>query len=202
MNNFNDLGIDNGTHPSNGLVLQLALPPNKSSPPVLLDYFTNPKDSIYSDSQGSASRLPNGNFLLEYGQIPVIQEFGPSGPSSSDVRWTARFGLDNLVQSYRGYKTSWQGFPTTTPDLAVEEESNGCHVGYVSWNGATNVQAWVVYGGWVKDRLSQVDKVENKGFETQFAVNQPCVQVAAIVNGKLSTMSDVVCNSTDETRYG
>lgn len=169
---------------------------------MLLDYFTNPKHTFYSGSQGSNSRLPNGNFLLEYGQIPVITEFGPSSQNSSDIRWTARFGQDNLVQSYRGYKSSWQGFPTTTPDLAVEEESNGCHVGYVSWNGATNVQAWVIFEGWVKDRLSQVDKVKNRGFETQFPVGQPCVQVAAIVNGEVSTRSDVVCSITNETRHG
>ena len=183
-------------------MLQLVLPPDKSSPPVLLDYLTDPKELLYSGSQGSNSLLPNGNFLLEYGQIPVMKEFGPSGPNSSDVRWTARFGLDNLVQSYRGYKSNWQGFPTSTPDLAVEEGSNGCRVGYVSWNGATNVQAWVVYEGRAEDRLSQVDKVGNKGFETQFLAGQPCVQVAAIVKGEVSTRSSVVCSFTNQTRRG
>ena len=194
------MGIENGTHPSNGLVLRLTLPPSKSSPPVVLEHLSDPVESIYSDSQGSTSLLANGNFLVDYGEIPVIKEFGPSSSNGSSVRWTARFGLDNLVQSYRGYKSDWQGFPTTSPDLAVEEDSNGCRAGYVSWNGATNVHEWVVYEGRVKSKLSEVGRVGNKGFETQFTVAQPCVQVAAMVDGIISTKSGIVCAFSNETR--
>ena len=121
FNNFNALGIDNGTHPSNSLVFRLTLPPNKSDPQVVLDYFSDQSDFIYSDSQGSLSLLPNGNYLVGYGSIAVLKEYSTSGAnSSSSVRWTARFGADNRVQSYRGYKAEWQGFPTSSPDLVLE----------------------------------------------------------------------------------
>ena len=202
FNNYNALGVDNGTHPSDGLVLQLALPPNKSDPPVLLDYLSDPNDHIYSGSQGSTSLLPNGNFILQYGQIPVLKEFGCSGPNGSTARWTARFGLDNLVQSYRGFKSDWQGFPTSNPDLAIGEGSNGCRAGYVSWNGATNVQEWVVYEGRTEGRLSHVGRVGYKGFETEFSVGQPCVQVAAVVDGEISSKSGVKCYPSNETLHG
>ena len=170
----------------------MTLPPNKSSPPVLIDYLSDPNDAIYSGTQGSCALLPNGGFLVGYGQIPIIEEFGPSRPQG-DLRWTARFGFDNLVQSYRAYKDEWHGFPTTSPDLAVEEDSSGCGTGYVSWNGATDVEEWVVYEGRTRDTLSLVNRIGYKGFETQFTVGQPCVQVAAVVHGRISARSSVVC---------
>lgn len=200
FNNFN-MALDNGTHPSIGLALQLTTPPNRSNPPVVVDFLFDPKDPIYADSQGSTLLLPNGNVLMGYGQIAVMKEYRPSGPNSSDVLWTARFGLDNLVQSYRGFKTEWQGFPTTIPDLVVEEGGNDCRAAYVSWNGATSVEGWVVYEGWANDRLSQVARIGYKGFETQFTFDQPCVQVGALVNGKVSTRSSVVCTSMNGTRH-
>lgn len=178
------------------------MPPNKSSPPVVIDYLSDPNESIYSDSQGATTFLSNGDIFMGYGEITVLKEFGPSDPSGADVRWTARFGFDNLVQSYRGFKTEWQGFPITSPDLVVEEDGNGCRAGYVSWNGATNVREWVVYEGLAEDRLSQVSRIGYEGFETQFTVGQPCVQVAAIVNGELSTRSSVVCSFSNKTIHG
>lgn len=131
-----------------------------------------------------------------------MKEFGPSDPSGGDVRWTARFGFNNLVQSYRGFKTKWQGFPTTRPDLFVEKNGNGCQRGYVSWNGATSVEDWIVYEGGAEDKLSQVRRLRYEVFETQFGVDQPCVQVAAIVGGQVCSKSSVVCAFSNSTRRG
>ena len=122
-----------------------------------------------------------------------MREYGPNDPSGSDVRWTARFGLNNLVQSYRGFKQEWHGTPTTAPDLVVQTGSDGCATGYVSWNGATDVDAWVVLEGPAADQLVQVSQVEYKGFETEFVVVESCVQVAAVIKGKMSMQSSIVC---------
>ena len=202
FNNYNALGIDNGTHPSNGLVLGLTLPPNKSNSPVILDYLADPNNPIYSGSQGSTSLLPNGNFFLQYGQIPLVKELGSSGPNGSTNLWTARFGLDNLVQSYRGFKSDWHGFPTSSPDLALGDVVNGCRVAFVSWNGATDVSEWVVYGGRNQSGLASVGSVGYKGFETEFLVSEPCVQVGAVVDGEVSARSDVVCSFDNRTLRG
>ena len=178
------------------------MPPNRSNPPQLIDHLSDPTNPIYADSQGSTSILPNGNVFLDYGQISVLTEFGPSDPSGGDVRWTARFGFNNLVQSYRGFKTEWQGFPTTRPDLFVEKSGGSCRKGYVSWNGATNVEDWIVFEGGAEDKLSQVGRLRYAGFETQFGVNQPCVQVAAVVGGQISSKSSVVCAVSNSTVRG
>lgn len=201
FNNFNT-AFDNGNHSSNGLVLQLALPPNKSSPPVVLEILSDPDDPIYSESQGSTTLLPDGASIVGYGQIPVLKEFRHDYSSGRDVvLWTGRFGFDNIVQSYRGIKARWQGFPTTSPDLVVESNGIGCYVGYVSWNGATNVETWVVYEGRAADRLPHVRRIGYEGFETQFTVGQPCVQVAATVQGEVSARSSVVCHFANETSH-
>ena len=201
---FNNLNTPNiaGTHPSIGLALQLTIPPNKSTPPVVTDYLSDSTDAIYSGTQGSTSLLANGNFFVDYGEISVLKEYGPRGPNGNRVLWTARFGFNYLVQSYRGYKTQWHGFPTTHPSLAVEEDDSGCTLGYVSWNGATDVEEWVVYEGWTENRLSQVSRIGYKGFETQFSFDQPCVQVAAIVRGRSLARSNVMCTRRNLTRYG
>ena len=72
----------------------------------------------------------------------------------------------------------------------------------MSWNGATNVTGWVVFEGWNEDRLVHVGLVGYKGFETTFLVSEPCVQVAAVVDGEISARSDVVCDSSNKTLHG
>ncbi len=127
---------------------------------------------------------------MDYGQIAVLKEYGPN--SNSDIRWTAQFAAPNLVQSYRGFKHVWHATPTTCPDLVVEKNST-CGVGYVSWNGATEVTAWAVYEGPTNNQLSFVGKVAYKGFETMFTVAGECVQVAAVIDGKECSRSNVAC---------
>ncbi|KAK4691067.1 hypothetical protein P7C71_g5856, partial [Lecanoromycetidae sp. Uapishka_2] len=194
FNNFNQ-ALDNGTNPSNGLELQLTLPPNKASPPVVLEQLLDTSDLLYADSQGSAQFLPNGNIFLDYGAIAVMREFGPSPPNGSDLRWSARFAADNVVQSYRGFKHEWHATPKTDPNLVVVAGSGGtgCSAGYVSWNGATDVEAWVVYEGPDQSHLSRAGRVGFKGFETDFVVGEACVQVIAVVDGKECKRSNIAC---------
>lgn len=120
-----------------------------------------------------------------------MKEYGPDDPPGSDVRWTARFGADNLVQNYRGFKAEWHGRPTTSPDLVVVAFSNGTAAGYVSWNGATDVEGWEVSEGPSASELSFVGNVGHGGFETEFGVTKEYVQVAAIVGGKQVAKSNV-----------
>ena len=124
-----------------------------------------------------------------------MREFGPNDPSGNDLRWQARFGSDNLVQSYRVYKHKWNGKPKTAPNLVVDFDVGGCSTGYVSWNGATDVSVWTISEGRVGGPLVQTRKVEFKGFETKFPVSEVCVQVAAVVGGE-STKSNLVCGDS------
>ena len=63
------------------------------------------------------------------------------------------------------------------------------------------MQKWEIFEGPLEGRLSPVGRVGYRGFETQFSVGQPCVQVAAMVGGDISARSDVVCTFSNKTSH-
>ncbi|KIW91154.1 uncharacterized protein Z519_08049 [Cladophialophora bantiana CBS 173.52] len=181
--------------PTTGVTLQLTLPPDPSSPPVLITNLTDPALRVDAWSQGSFLHLPNGNMFMGYGSDPVMVEYGPpeKGATVANARWSATFGYGDLVSSYRSYKQVWHATPATNPDLIVLEAEandqlhcagNSTYRGYVSWNGATDVTAWMVYAGATNNSLNAVGRAMKFGFETEFAVPNDAmfVQVGAIEN--------------------
>lgn len=136
---------------------------------------------------------------MGYGLDPVIKEYGPAGTGNA-VRWSARYGIDGRVQIYRAFKSEWHGRPTSKPSLIVEPPAangtDGCATGYVSWNGATDVEGWAVSVGGSPSGVVGVGEVRYQGFETGFVVGGRCVQVSAVVAGEVQQRggrSDVVC---------
>ncbi|KAI4215954.1 MAG: hypothetical protein LQ351_001450 [Letrouitia transgressa] len=195
FNNFAS-APDNGSRPSHGLELQLSLPPDKSKSPQVVQYLSDLTEPIYDESQGSMQILENRNVFLDFGQIPVMKEFSPGYPSSSAVRWTARFGQDNRVQSYRGFKQQWHATPSYRPSLVVKQnESAGCVTGYVSWNGATDVTAWEIWEGANQKYLSKTGRIHRRGFETKFHLKETCAQAVALRGEKVASKSRVACTT-------
>lgn len=128
----------------------MSVPPDESKPPTVLEVLAEPNDPIFADSQGSNEVLSSGNRLLGYGIIAVLRDLGPrdSDNVSSELRLTARFGADSLVQSYRGFKQERHAVPSTTLSLAIERNGTAaCGTGYVSWKGAIDVDTWLVLQG-------------------------------------------------------
>lgn len=66
----------------------------------------------------------------------------------------------------------------------VANATTGCTTGYVSWNGATDVEGWKVSAGDSAGKLVGVGEVRYAGFETGFVVGGRCVQVSAVVSGR------------------
>lgn len=104
--------------------------------------FTVPDAKILSTSQGSLQTLPNGHVLVGYGYNGVIAEFSAEGEllCSAYLQPSSTFGSGD-VQSYRNLKFNWTGMPDTNPDLAVGNDKL-----YMSWNGATEVDTWLLLG--------------------------------------------------------
>ena len=164
--------------------------------------------STDTNSQGSNLVLPNGNHLVDYGQIPLAREYGPdrssnnkSNPGDTDVRWQARFGADNLVQNYRMFKQQWKATPFgTRPSLFVEAtgaavDQDGCRFAYASWNGATSVKAWKVYEGYHPTKINYVRKIPFRGFETRFVSGAIVLQVGAVMEDGAEYKSAIVSGS-------
>ncbi|KAI5456715.1 ASST-domain-containing protein [Mariannaea sp. PMI_226] len=182
---------------SRALVFDVALPPNPSVPPVLV-YALTPLDEMYSECQASFDMaLSNGNKLMSDGPIPLIREYGPSG-DSEDIVWEGRYGYDNKAQSYRVFKSEWHGTPTTwMPRLVVEDKLDRL-TGYVSWNGATDVESWNVYTVKRGVRLEPAGWAKKAGFETMIEMppqfnNSMCFVVGAVQKGVEIAQSNMAC---------
>jgi len=131
--------------------------------------------SVLSNSQGSVQILPDGNTFVCFGRAPYFTEFNSSGKQLFST-W-----FSPPLQSYRGFRASWWGQPTTLPNLAVSRTSKGTTV-YASWNGATTVSAWRVLAGPTPGHLSAVGQFGKTFFETTMRVSstQPYFAVQAL----------------------
>lgn len=145
----------------------------------LVQSFADPSDPIYAVSQGSMQVLPSDHVVLGYGSVPTLKEFNPNGDTVLSVSW----GRPKGVQSYRVNKAPWVGTPRTKPDVAACREGNQTSV-FMSWNGATEHEMWVVHGGAVGGNLTEVARVEKSGFETVVEVPGVLGAVRVEASGK------------------
>jgi hypothetical protein len=114
-------------------------------------------------SQGSFQALPNGNRFMAQGGLPNFTEFKPDGTIVFDATLPAR------TFSYRVERFGWAGRPTDKPAVAATTTASGATVS-VSWNGATDVSSWDVFGGDSPQSVTRLATVPSAGFETQVPV--------------------------------
>lgn len=199
---------------STALGLLVSLPPSKANPPKLWSHLQDSEDKIVAFAEGSYQLLDDTNTntptphrsatdgqgipaFVGYGTSPTMKEFNGDG----EVVYSADFGYKNLThlaESYRAFKSSWQATPTTPISLVVKPVSgngNGtCARAYVSWNGATDVEEYVVFGGADRAEMKPVGRFVKMGFETAFEVlgDFEFVQAGAVEDGRVVGMSSVV----------
>lgn len=167
--------IDNNTVPASGKFLEINLKDKQVS--LLGSKYYNASGPIFPTAQGSFSEMQNGNYFTGNGWIPVLEEFSPNGTTVA----TYQFGNATLrpgggyfsggrgTLSYRGFKRRWVGCPKNLkPQIVAEyigamDAPKGTRV-YISWNGATEVKEWELWGGIAS--VSHIQNVEKKGFET------------------------------------
>lgn len=158
-----------GDH-SRGMMLELDT--EAMTAKLLFDYY-DPKHPKLAESQGSMQLMDNGNVVVDYGFFPTFTEFSADGEVICDVRlapwliWQA-----GMVTSYRGFKTDkWVGKPWYAPEVLLRPDEG---VLYVSWNGATEVDRWVLQGadweGVGHDLYEDLDIQTKDGFESSFDI--------------------------------
>ncbi|HEX5191513.1 MAG TPA: arylsulfotransferase family protein [Solirubrobacteraceae bacterium] len=133
------------------------------------------KPPVLSEALGSIQRLDKGHTFMGWGTSSYFTEYGPGGAVLFDGR------LKPGTSSYRAYKETWTGTPTTVPSLAATRRGAGATL-YASWNFATEVAGWVVFAGRSPDQLPAVGTAKLAGFETEISLPhaRPYVAVAAI----------------------
>jgi hypothetical protein len=166
----------------------------------VIQSYSNPLD-VRSSSQGSLQILPpkpggvDARVLVGYGLNAVFTEFEANGSVACDAHFGAVTSWERgYIQSYRVYKFPWIGRPKYEPRMAIDPVSN--HV-FVSWNGATQVDTWVLQAsnqannstesGWI-----EIARKGRLGFETSFDLSGTLVVaethlrvVALDVNGRI-----------------
>ncbi|KAF2258923.1 hypothetical protein CC78DRAFT_537429 [Lojkania enalia] len=155
----------------------------------LIQEFTN-EAQTFGQYEGSLQAInesdSNTNFFLGYGNQPFFAEFDSNG----NILLDAQFGKTNVVNSYRAYKLPWQGKPLTKPDIHFDKDGN---MVYFSWNGATDVEEWIVYtaNSTNTTRWSNVTSARRTGFETTIDLSELELQTyirGRAVNGTGGTL--------------
>ncbi|MHB1999952.1 MAG: arylsulfotransferase family protein, partial [Solirubrobacteraceae bacterium] len=127
---------------AHGLVVKLDFANHTAS--AVQSYAHDP--SLHVPSQGDLQRLPNGNVLVGWGQLPYLSEYTSSG------RLVYAATLPEADESYRALRFAWTGHPATKPSLVATRAGAKTKL-FMSWNGATQVRRWAILAGSSKGQL-------------------------------------------------
>ncbi|KAJ5173101.1 hypothetical protein N7492_005694 [Penicillium capsulatum] len=142
--------------------------------------LSDPNDGICSISQGSYQILneTDGHVFIDYGSIAKVKEFDGNGT----VVYSAQFGEDNAVASYRGYRCPWRAIPFWKPSVMVIRTGTKVTV-FMSWNGATDYDNWILYLGTSQTSVEkdEIGMVMRTGFETAVTLTKPPTRFIQVV---------------------
>lgn len=138
--------------------------------------------------QGSVQPLADGNWLLDFGGLPSMTEFDSEG----NVIYEARFPAGEV--GYRVYRAPWQGQPKVAPNLLAANSGSGSATittSYMSFDGATDVADWRLFGGSSARTLEALATAPATGFETAISTHA----VADVLAQALNAAGEVIGES-------
>jgi hypothetical protein len=129
------------------------------SPPLLASF------------EGDDQELPDADDFVGWGQQPYFSQYNAQGK----LVFEGRFIGENFT--YRAYRFPWNATPSDPPAVATTRQGRKMTV-YASWNGATGVAGWRVYGGSGPNAMPAVATAPKRGFET--AIRAPARAYIAV----------------------
>jgi hypothetical protein len=137
---------------------------------------TEHPDGLSAGSQGNAQLLPGGHTFVGWGQLGRFSEFDSSG----NLVWDG--ALPAGYDSYRAYRSPWVGLPDTDPTAEAESADRGHVTVDAIWNGATEVDRWLVLAGSRPWGLLPVGTARWNGLDTTIdaRTRSPYVEVVAL----------------------
>ena len=134
--------------------------------------YTHPSP-LLSVSQGNMQTLEDGNVVLDYGSIPELAEYSPSG----SLLFDAHLPLD--MDNYRGFRFPWRGEPSSPPAVAANlNNTDEQTIVRASWNGATEVASWRVLAGQQPHSLAPRSTIPASSFESETILPEKWAYVA------------------------
>jgi Arylsulfotransferase (ASST) len=171
-------------HPARGLILRLS----KGHATVVRQVHHYNTPGI--PGLGSFRVLASGHAFVGWGQTFYYSEYSKINTLLYDA------AMPKPDMSYRAWKASWVGTPTTKPLAAVRHPKGQLSAVYASWNGATKVATWKLFAGKKPGSINgRVATVKRTGFETTLRTKNkgPYYQAKAYdSHGKLLGTSAVV----------
>ena len=130
---------------------------------LVWEYRNTP--DVFAWGMGNAQRLPNGNTMIGWGTaVPTLTEVTPDGRKAFELT------MDSTHQSYRAFRFTWEGRPSWPPTLVAVRQGSMTRL-VTSWNGATEVASYRVYGGVTSNAVtSAIRTMPKTGFETSVDV--------------------------------
>ena len=182
-----------GHQPQVSRALEYTLDTDTMTATLVWAYQTDP--GVYASAMASVQRLSNGNTLIGWGTVqgPTVTEVTPDGTKAFEIA----FNPPNV--SYRAFRFEWHGYPDWPPTIAAQAADDALTLTF-SWNGATDVASYQVYGGNYLPPAQLVANLPRAGFETSLVVpdaqNAYCYyQVVPVdTQGNLMQSSAVVAN--------
>jgi hypothetical protein len=159
--------LDAGWRSSRGI--EYVLDEVNKTATLVREYRTVP--DTFSPFMGNMQRLSNGNTVVGWGggtippaagQRVALSEFTPDGNVALSLSFLD--GATGPGYSYRAFKFPWQGYPTAAPLLVADTGSLPATL-YYSWNGATEVSSYDIYGGITPDDLALIAQQPKIDFE-------------------------------------
>lgn len=139
----------------------------------LLRSYPAPIDQTISSSQGSLQILNpddylNSNVFIGWGSQPVVTE----SDSLGNIIYRANVALTGPM-NYRARKSNITLTPQDSPALYTYAlNTTGSTVYYASWNGATEVRSWNIYGRSSCDGdWTLLGNAPKTGFETNYTAS-------------------------------
>ncbi|KAB8226723.1 ASST-domain-containing protein [Aspergillus novoparasiticus] len=155
-------GYRNTSSKSSGIIVSIDHGTNTSS---LMKRYEAPGNGLLSTSQGNLQILANQNTFIGWGSNPSISEHTEDGTPVYFATLN-----DARAMNYRAFKFNWTGEPSDNPTLRTYAAAPGSATTFwVSWNGATQVEYWNLYGTTsTSEEFTMLSKVDRQGFQTTY----------------------------------
>lgn len=154
----------NGLSPQYSRALEYVLDQANKTATLVWEYRNTP--DVFAWGMGNVQRLPNGNSLIGWGTtVPTLTEVTPDGRKAFELT------MDGSHQSYRAFRFPWVGRPSWPPTLVAVRNGAASRL-VMSWNGATEVASYRVFGGATADAVTTAgDVISKTGFETSLPIS-------------------------------
>jgi len=152
--------FDNGSErrPPWSRAVEYELDQKKMVAKKIWEYRDNP--DRFGVAMGGFDYLENGNLVVNFAGVEP-----DTNPFYTEVTRRGEKVLELSVEpgmAYRAMKYPWWGVPSTRPQLVMDEKNASLHF---SWNGATHIHEWRVYGGLDPETRDLITSIPKKQFE-------------------------------------